>query len=274
MRSEFVRLVEREIENCAAGRPARIVCNMNQLEDPEMCVLLSRASQAGVPIDLVVRGLCCLAPGVPGVTENMRVRSIVGRFLEHSRIFHFAAGSDDPLEGEFLIGSADWMRRNLSGRVEARVPIRQRLRARLWEILEDASPIAGTPGRCSQMGHMCSSSRTGGRHRLRGQHATMMRLALPGTASRLAAAPDAGSSGACRCSGGKTRSDRTDLRCRARCERPCDPDACRGVGCNERTLGAPLVWDECSLAHGYCESRPIGPEDVKGVLFTVCHLDE
>ena len=63
---------------------------MNQLEDPEMCALLSRASQAGVPIDLIVRGLCCLAPGVPGLTENIRIRSIIGRFLEHSRIFHFA----------------------------------------------------------------------------------------------------------------------------------------------------------------------------------------
>ncbi len=110
---------------------------MNQLEDREICLLLAQASQAGVPIDLIVRGLCCLAPGVPGLTENVRIRSIVGRFLEHSRIFHFAAGSDDPLEGEFLIGSADWMHRNLSERVEAAVPILEpRLRARLWEILE------------------------------------------------------------------------------------------------------------------------------------------
>ena len=74
---------------------------------------------------------------MPGLTENIRIRSIVGRFLEHSRIFHFAAGSEDPLDGEFLIGSADWMHRNLSERVEAAVPIvERRLRARLWEILE------------------------------------------------------------------------------------------------------------------------------------------
>jgi polyphosphate kinase len=137
MRSRFAELVEREIANHELGRPARIVCKMNQLEDREMCLLLAQASQAGVPIDLIVRGLCCLAPGVPGLTENVRIRSIVGRFLEHSRIFHFAAGSDDPLEGEFLIGSADWMHRNLSERVEAAVPIvERRLRARLWEILE------------------------------------------------------------------------------------------------------------------------------------------
>ncbi|MGZ8698104.1 MAG: polyphosphate kinase 1, partial [Gaiellaceae bacterium] len=137
MRSRFVELIEREIENHQAGRPARIVCKMNQLEDSEICLLLVRASQAGVPIDLIVRGLCCLAPGVPGLTENIRIRSIIGRFLEHSRIFHFAAGSDDPLEGTFLIGSADWMHRNLSERVEAAVPvIDRRLRLRLREILD------------------------------------------------------------------------------------------------------------------------------------------
>ena len=137
MRTRFNQLIEREIENHKAGRPARIVCKMNQLEDAEICLLLSKASQAGVPVDLIVRGLCCLAPGVPGWTENIRIRSIVGRFLEHSRIFHFASGFADPLEGEFLIGSADWMHRNLSERVEAAVPItNRRLRARLWEILD------------------------------------------------------------------------------------------------------------------------------------------
>jgi polyphosphate kinase len=137
MRARFSELIAREIEHRKDGRPARIVCKMNQLEDKEICLLLAHASQAGVPVDLIVRGLCSLAPGVVGLTENIRIRSIVGRFLEHSRIFHFAAGSDDPLEGEFLIGSADWMYRNLSERVEAAVPIvERRLRARLWEILE------------------------------------------------------------------------------------------------------------------------------------------
>ena len=137
MRAEFVRLIEREVTNHAAGLPARIVAKLNQLEDPRICALLSKASQAGVPVDLIVRGFCCLVPGVPGLTENVRVRSIIGRFLEHSRIYHFASGSDDPLEGHFLIGSADWMTRNLSKRVEAAVPVSERrLRARLWEILE------------------------------------------------------------------------------------------------------------------------------------------
>jgi polyphosphate kinase len=137
MRTEFSKLIDREIEHQTAGRPARIVCKMNQLEDGDICLELCKASRAGVPVELIVRGLCCLAPGVPGWTDNIRVRSIVGRFLEHSRIFHFAAGSDDPLDGEFLIGSGDWMRRNLSERVEAAVPITDRKhRARLWEILQ------------------------------------------------------------------------------------------------------------------------------------------
>ena len=137
MRAQFLDRIELEIHNREAGRPARIVAKLNQLEDLEICRALSRASHAGVPVDLIVRGLCCLAPGVAGISDNIRIRSIVGRFLEHSRIFHFAAGSEDPVDGEFLIGSADWMHRNLSERVEAAVPIRERrLRARLWEILE------------------------------------------------------------------------------------------------------------------------------------------
>jgi polyphosphate kinase len=137
MRAGFLELIEREIENHSAGRPARIIAKMNQLEDTEICALLSRASNAGVAVDLIVRGLCCLAPGVTGISENIRIRSIIGRFLEHSRIFYFANGAEDPLAGEFLIGSGDWMYRNLSERVEAAVPILEpRLRTRLWEILQ------------------------------------------------------------------------------------------------------------------------------------------
>ena len=110
---------------------------MNQVEDPELIEALCEASAAGVSIDLIVRGFCCLRPGVPGRTENIRVRSIVGRFLEHSRIFYFAAGFDDPLQGEFFIGSADWMFRNLSKRVEVVTPVLAReWKQKLWEILD------------------------------------------------------------------------------------------------------------------------------------------
>jgi polyphosphate kinase len=180
MRSRFAALIEREIDNHEAGRPARIVCKMNQLEDKEICLLLVRASQAGVPIDLIVRGLCCLAPGVPGLTENIRIRSVVGRFLEHSRIFHFAAGSDDPLEGTFLIGSADWMHRNLSERVEAAVPIiDRRLRLRLWEILETClSDRRNAWELQSDGGYRQHHPDPEDSAQLEGTHATLMRLAL------------------------------------------------------------------------------------------------
>jgi polyphosphate kinase len=180
MRSEFARLIEREIANLEAGLPARVVCKMNQLEDLEICALLSRASQAGVPIDLIVRGLCRLVPGVPGLTENIRIRSIVGRFLEHSRIYHFASGSDDPLEGEFLISSADWMHRNLSERVEAAVPINERrLRARLWEILEVCLADHRTAWQMQPDGSYVQLFPEGDDDPgAEGTHVTMMRLAL------------------------------------------------------------------------------------------------
>jgi len=137
MRERFVDLITREIEHHAAGRPARIVAKMNQLEDREVITALCEASRAGVPIDLIVRGFCCLRPGVAGFSESVRIRSVIGRFLEHSRIFHFAAGHEDPCDGHFYIGSADWMHRNLSARVEVVTPVSARAaRERLWEILD------------------------------------------------------------------------------------------------------------------------------------------
>ncbi len=137
MRRRLLDLIQREIANQRAGLPARIVAKMNQLEDPELIEVLCEASAAGVPVDLIVRGFCCLRPGVPGRTDGIRVRSIIGRFLEHSRIFHFAAALEDPVQGEFFIGSADWMYRNLSKRVEVVTPIlAKEAKERLWEILD------------------------------------------------------------------------------------------------------------------------------------------
>lgn len=137
MRSRFIAMIEREIEHAQAGRPARIMAKMNSLEDRDVTEALYRASNAGVKIDLVVRGFCCLRPGVPGMSQNVTVRSIIGRFLEHSRIYAFANGSADPNEYEYFIGSADWMYRNLSARVECITPVPDpEARARLAGIFD------------------------------------------------------------------------------------------------------------------------------------------
>ena len=137
MKKRFLQLIENEIELTKPGKPGRIIAKMNQLEDRGIMDALYRASQAGVQIDLIVRGFCCLRPGVPGLSDNIRVRSVVGRFLEHSRIFWFQAGKDNPLDGDMYIGSADWMYRNLQTRVEAATPILLvQHRARLWEVIQ------------------------------------------------------------------------------------------------------------------------------------------
>ena len=120
MAENFLRLIRREMEHAAAGRPAHIVAKMNSLLEPSVIEALYQASKAGVEIDLIIRGLSILRPGVKGLSERIRVRSIVGRFLEHSRIFHFANGGDD----EIYIGSADWMPRNLFERCEVVFPVR------------------------------------------------------------------------------------------------------------------------------------------------------
>jgi polyphosphate kinase len=125
-------LIAREAEHAHSGRPARITAKMNALVDADVVEALYRASQAGVPITLLVRGICCLRPGVPRVSENIEVRAIVDRFLEHGRAFHFANGGKD----EVYLSSADWMPRNFHRRVEVMVPVEDAaLRARLIEIL-------------------------------------------------------------------------------------------------------------------------------------------
>ncbi len=137
MKRRFLSLIDREVEHQKAGRPAHILAKMNQLEDRDICNALYTAAQAGVPIDLIVRGFCTLKPGVPGLSENIRVISIIGRFLEHSRIYHFRNGAAQEIDGEYYIGSADWMHRNLESRVEAIAPIEDRtLKADLQWILQ------------------------------------------------------------------------------------------------------------------------------------------
>jgi polyphosphate kinase len=119
LRENMYALIDREIEHHRAGRPARIVVKCNRLADRGMIEKLYEASRAGVKIDLIIRGICMLRPMVPGLSENITVRNIVGRFLEHSRVFHFANGGDD----ELFIGSADWMSRNLTHRIEVVAPV-------------------------------------------------------------------------------------------------------------------------------------------------------
>jgi len=154
MRDFFLDKIAAERDLAKAGKPGHIVAKMNALEDRQITDALYEASNAGVEIDLIVRGFCCLRPGVPGMSENIRVRSIVGRFLEHSRIFYFGQGAPDPVDGWLGFASADWMYRNLSARVEAMCPIearepRERLygilltmladRARAWELGPDGT---------------------------------------------------------------------------------------------------------------------------------------
>lgn len=137
MKSSFMNQIQREIKNKKAGKPARIIAKMNSMEDEVITEALYEASQAGVEVTLIVRGFCCLKPGMKGISENIKVISIIGRFLEHSRIFYFANGSANPLEGDFYIGSADWMHRNLHNRVELITPIFDiKLKEKLWEFAD------------------------------------------------------------------------------------------------------------------------------------------
>ncbi len=167
LRQRLVTLIDQEITFQGQGKGGHIIAKMNSLVDPDLIALLYRASQAGVKVDLIVRGMCCLRPGLPGVSDNIRVVSIVGRFLEHSRILYFQHGGQEI----FLLGSADWMPRNLDRRVEVMVPIvhshsRRELKTILdlclqdnrqaWDMSTDGRyqqrrPQPGEPTRSAQM---------------------------------------------------------------------------------------------------------------------------
>jgi polyphosphate kinase len=150
MRERFVAMIRREAEHARAGRPARILAKMNALVDPAIIRALYEASQAGVNIDLIVRGICCLRPGVSGVSERIRVISIIGRFLEHSRAFCFLNGGNE----EVYIGSADWMPRNLERRIEAVTPVEdagyraaiRELLSQMWQDNRQAWDLDSTGG--------------------------------------------------------------------------------------------------------------------------------
>ena len=128
MRDRFEHLIEREIEHQKNGRGGHLILKMNALVDKKMIQLLYEASQAGVKVELLVRGICCLLPGLPGISENITVTSIVGRFLEHSRIFYFRNGGNNE---EVYLGSADLMPRNLNRRVEVDFPVQDKNLIRL-----------------------------------------------------------------------------------------------------------------------------------------------
>jgi polyphosphate kinase len=151
LHSEVVAAIKHEAELAAAGKPAAIVAKMNALLEPQVIAALYAASQAGVKIDLVIRGVCALRPGIPGLSDNIRVRSVVGRFLEHTRIFYFKNGGDERV----YLSSADWMDRNFFRRIETGFPVlNPKLKKRViaeglkpylrdnvqaWEMLSDGS---------------------------------------------------------------------------------------------------------------------------------------
>ncbi|HEU4699252.1 MAG TPA: polyphosphate kinase 1 [Gemmatimonadales bacterium] len=157
MKERFLAMIRREIAHVRAGRPGQIIAKMNALVDPDVIAALYQASQAGVQVDLIVRGICCLRPGLPGVSERIRVLSLVGRFLEHSRAFYFYNGGTD----EVYIGSADWMPRNLNRRIEAVAPVQDpihrqtilgllelmlRDERQAWELRPDGTYVQRRPG--------------------------------------------------------------------------------------------------------------------------------
>lgn len=137
MFTKFKELILRERDHAKAGRPSLIMAKFNNMEENDLSLALYEASQNRVPINLIVRGFCCIKTKVKGLSETIQVQSTLGRYLEHSRIFYFRNGQENPLDGDFFLGSADWMYRNLHARVEAITPIYDRAaKEKLWSILQ------------------------------------------------------------------------------------------------------------------------------------------
>jgi polyphosphate kinase len=137
MKEQFLHRIRQEAENGKKGLPAGVIAKMNSLEDRDICNALYEASRAGVQIRLIIRGFCRLRAGVPGLSEHIQVISVIGRFLEHSRVFWFLNGQKNPIDGLCYIGSADWMKRNLVDRIEVIAPVLEPVaKKRIWETLE------------------------------------------------------------------------------------------------------------------------------------------
>jgi polyphosphate kinase len=167
LREGFNRLIEHEAERAAAGRPAGVTLKMNALEDPKIIARLYDASVAGVPIDLVVRGICRLLPGVPDQSETVRARSILDRYLEHARIYRFHHDGEDRM----YIASADWMTRNLSHRVEVAIPVYDAEIRRQLERSLELQLADNTKARIIDAGGSNAYVRTEGARPLRAQEA-------------------------------------------------------------------------------------------------------
>jgi hypothetical protein len=162
LRDGIVRLIDGQAERARRGEPSRITSKMNALTDPRIIESLYKASQAGVRIDLIIRGICCLRPGLGGISENIRVVSLVGRFLEHARAFAFGEGEEE----EIYLGSADLMQRNLDRRVEQLFPCARRDTARRFGTSWSSSwPTPPTPGSCGPTAPSSGSTRKRARNR-------------------------------------------------------------------------------------------------------------